>query len=93
MPKEKIRIKSAGEKNLFRKKAESVNKALRTQLSFHVNQTGLRVLGCGAGVGQHLKVFDRITDMKNAYIIWECNKVTKSYYVNSIYIDSIVPAQ
>ena len=50
-------------------------------------------VGWGVGIGQHLKVLDGITDMKNAYIIWVCNKVTKSYYVNSIYIDLIVPAK
>ena len=50
-------------------------------------------MGWGVVIGQNLKVLDGMTDMKNAFIIWVCNKVRKSYYVNSIYIDSIVPAK
>ena len=67
----------------------------RLLATFHVNETGLWMGGVGGavGIGKLLKVLDGITDMKNAYIIWVCNKVTKSYYVNSIYIDSIVPAK
>ena len=51
------------------------------------------LVGWGVGIGQYLKVLHGITDMNHEYIIWVCNKVSKSYYVNSIYINSIVPAK
>ena len=90
MSKRKIRIKSAREKNLF-KISWRCQKGSSQPFMWMKPAFGWVVWG-----GWDLKTFkslDAITDAKNAYIIWVCNKVTKSYYVNSIYIDSIVPAK
>ena len=92
MSKRKIRIKSAREKNLF-KISWRCQKGSSQPFMWMKPAFGWVGWGEAVGIGKLLKVLDGITDMKNAYIIWVCNKVTKSYYVNSIYIDSIVPAK
>ena len=85
----KISIKTARENILFHRKKLKCQKCSLHPLIYSYKKTAF-----GSAGGLWLDTHRRLTTvMNNSSILLERNKVTKSCYVNSIYIYSIIPGQ
>ena len=85
----KIIIKTARENNLFLRKKLKCQKCSLRPLIHSCKKTAFWSAG-GLWLDNHRKL---TTVMKNSFILWGRDKVTKSCYVNSIYMYSIIPGQ